>query len=63
MPVRIKKAKKGEVMVEIKSPNNKIVATTETYKKKQAAINAINAIKKEIKKPIIDKTKKISKKK
>lgn len=43
----------------VKSPNNKIIATTETYKTKQGVENAVEALKKIIKNAIvIDETKK-----
>ena len=59
----IKTTKNKQTMVVIKAPNNKTVATTETYKTKQAAIKAVESIKKAVNKPIVDKTNKSNKKK
>jgi uncharacterized protein YegP (UPF0339 family) len=53
----IKTAKNKEVYVTVKGGNNKVIATTETYKRMQGAQNAAEALKKVVKNAVIlDKT-------
>jgi len=55
----IKTAKNKETYVTVKGRNNKIIATTETYKSLQGAKNAAGALKRVVKNAeIIDKSKK-----
>jgi len=54
----INKAKNNELYVTVKGTNNKIIATTETYKRMQGAKNAAKALKKVVKNAVVvDKTK------
>jgi uncharacterized protein YegP (UPF0339 family) len=55
----INSAKNKELYVTVKGKNNKIIATTETYKRMQGATNAAEALKKVVKNAVVvDKTKK-----
>lgn len=59
----IKTAKNDEKYAVVKSSNNKVIATTETYKTKQGVNNAAEALKKIVKDAeIVDETKKKSNK-
>ena len=54
----IRTAKNKEVYVTVKGGNNKVIATTETYKKMQGAQNAAEALKRVVKNAVIvDRTK------
>lgn len=54
----IKKAKNKELYVTVTGKNNKKIATTETYKSLQGAINAAKTLKKIVKNAlVVDKTK------
>ena len=54
----INSAKNKELYVTVKGKNNKIIATTETYKRMQGATNAAEALKKVVKNVVIvEKTK------
>lgn len=58
----IKPAKNKQVFVSLTSANNKKVMTSETYKSRAAANNAVKAIKKIVKNPVVvDMTQKKSK--
>lgn len=53
----VKPAKNKQVVVSLTSANNKKVMTSETYKTRASAFNAVRAIKKIVKNPIVvDKT-------
>ena len=55
----IKTAKNKQTYVTVKGGNNKVIATTETYKRMQGAQNAAEALKRVVKNAVIlDKTKK-----
>lgn len=57
----INQAVNKELYVTVKGPNNKTIATTETYKRMQGATNAAEALKKIVKNAVIvDKTKKLA---
>jgi uncharacterized protein YegP (UPF0339 family) len=49
----IKQAANKQKYAVIKSPNNKTLATTETYKNKNGVKNAVKAIKKVVKKAVV----------
>lgn len=54
----IKKSANKQKYAVVKSPNNKIIVTTETYKTNQGVNNAVKALKKIIKNvEIVDETK------
>jgi uncharacterized protein YegP (UPF0339 family) len=55
----IKSSKNKQVHVVVKGKNNKIIATTENYKRMQGATNAAKALKKVMKNAVVvDETKK-----
>lgn len=57
--IEINKSKNKEIFVSVKSANNRKIVTSETYKNITGAKNAVNALKKIIKNPVVvDNTKK-----
>jgi uncharacterized protein YegP (UPF0339 family) len=57
--ILVKEARNGQKFAVVKSSNNKTLAVTETYKRKDGVNNAVKALKKVIKNAIvIDQTKK-----
>ena len=58
----IQLAKNKQPYVVVKSPNNRVLSTSETYKSKAGANNLVDALKKALKNPVVvDKTKKPTK--
>jgi len=58
----IETAKNKQPYVVVKAPNNRILSTSETYKRKAGAENLVEALKKALKNPVVvDNTKKIKK--